>query len=105
MLQDYRHLYRFFEAIADLPDLAPMDETVRAGAAWVLGKAGRRIVYLPEGGRVELDLSDCRGEVTAEWYNPREGKVGKTDAVEAKERLAFQAPDARDWVLHLHQAK
>lgn len=31
------------------------------------------LVYLPEGGSVELDLSAASGDFTVSWFNPREG--------------------------------
>jgi CubicO group peptidase (beta-lactamase class C family) len=101
MLQDYRRLHRFLESLSDLNDLAPTDGIVRSGQAWVLGRRGHYLVYLPEGGRVALDLSGTDGSLEVSWYNPRDGAVRKDKATTAGGERAFQAPDERDWVLHL----
>jgi hypothetical protein len=57
------------------------------------------LVYLPEGGACELDLTAADGEFRVSWFNPREGgalrPAGKITAGKAA-RLA--APDSDDWL-------
>jgi Putative collagen-binding domain of a collagenase len=36
---------------------------------------GEYLIYLPEGEKVVVDLSDTQEELTAEWLNPSTGKI------------------------------
>jgi CubicO group peptidase (beta-lactamase class C family) len=101
MLQDYRRQYRFLASVPGVNDLAPMDGIVRSGQAWVLGRRGHYVAYLPAGGRVTLDLSGADGRLGVSWYNPRDGAVKPGEPVAAGGERAFEAPDRGDWVLHL----
>ncbi|MCX8038166.1 MAG: serine hydrolase [Candidatus Sumerlaeia bacterium] len=104
MLQDYRHLQRFFESLRDLPEMKILDERVREGTAWMLGKPGHYIAYFPDGGRATFDLSDFSGTLAAQWVDPREGTSRTIAPVRAGSACVFQAPDSQDWLLHLAAA-
>jgi hypothetical protein len=39
------------------------------------------LVYLPDGGKTQLDLTDARGEYSVRWFNPRDGGDLKTGSV------------------------
>ena len=39
------------------------------------------LVYLPDGGTTQLDLTDARGEYSVRWFNPRDGGDLKTGSV------------------------
>jgi len=67
-----------------------------------LGDRGRQyVVYLPQGGRTTVDLTACRGLITAAWLDPRTGACTIGDAVMGGRRIDLRAPDMNDWVLHL----
>jgi hypothetical protein len=57
------------------------------------------LVYLPDGGTCELDLTNATGEFNVSWFNPREGgaliPAGKTAGGKTA-KLA--APDTNDWL-------
>ncbi|CAN5883259.1 hypothetical protein BH11VER1_BH11VER1_05500 [soil metagenome] len=58
------------------------------------------LVYLPDGGSTELDLSDAKGSFTLHWFNPREG--GPLQATKIKldgnAKSTLTAPDTNDWL-------
>jgi len=60
---------------------------------------GLYLVYLPEGGTVELDLSSAVGSLIVKWFNPRAGgqlQGGSVNAVRGggKATLGFPSVDA-----------
>ena len=70
-------------------------------SAYCFAKAGEiYLVYLPEGGEREIDLSGVDRSFTVAWFNPREGgsaKKGGHAPGGAKRKLI--APDAKgDWL-------
>ncbi|MGI9244044.1 MAG: putative collagen-binding domain-containing protein, partial [Verrucomicrobiales bacterium] len=70
-------------------------------SAYCLAKKGELyLVYLPDGGEREIDLSDAEGSFKVEWYNPRTGgslKKGGHAPGGAKHKLV--APDTDgDWL-------
>lgn len=58
------------------------------------------LVYLPNGGSTDLDLSDAKGDFTLQWFNPREGGDLKAsaDAIKGGQKARITAPDAEDWL-------
>lgn len=57
------------------------------------------LVYLPEGGTQELDLSDVTGKFSCNWFNPRTG--GETQAgkkVKGGKTVTLKAPSSDDWI-------
>jgi len=72
----------------DLATLMPREEL--ASSQYCLASPGRQyVVYLPEGGEVELDLSDASPPLTVEWLEPSTGKshAGESAAGGGKCRL------------------
>jgi hypothetical protein len=61
------------------------------------------VVYLPQGGQVTVDLSAAQGTLSAQWFNPRDGRAGEPFPAMAGKSARFQAPDAQDWVLQLRE--
>ncbi len=58
------------------------------------------LVYLPNGGATDLDLSGAKGTFSVKWFNPREGghlKPGGT-TIKGGYKSALAAPDAEDWL-------
>ncbi len=71
-----------------------------------LAKSGEiYLVYLPNGGETEIDLSGVIGEFQLSWFNPREGgsldRSGKVLKGGSKSKI--DAPDAQDWLGLLNQ--
>lgn len=71
-------------------------------AAAYLRRPGKEyLVYLPDGGGAQVDLSAAKGHLAVEWFNPSTGKTIVSDAVEGGRRVGFQAPFSGDAVLYL----
>jgi hypothetical protein len=50
------------------------------------------LVYLPDGGNVEVDLTDAGGTFGAEWINPRSGETVALRKVDGGGKVALDAP-------------
>ena len=63
------------------------------------------LIYLPNGGNVELDLSGIRGEVEISWFNPRDGGALKSGGkpLKAGSTVQLSAPDMKDWLAILRK--
>ena len=59
------------------------------------------LVYLPDGGRVTVDLSAAEGRLAVEWCEPKTGNVAAAAAVAGGAPREFSAPFSGDAVLHL----
>lgn len=95
-------LYDFFTALP-FWRMQPF-EGVAGEAAVALAEPGKvYVVYLPQGGKVTVELSGVKGPLTAQWFNPRNGRAGEPLSVPAGQPGSFQAPDGQDWVLQLRQ--
>ena len=87
----------------DLARAIPSEELT--STRYCLAVAGKQyLVYLPEGGSVEVDLSAARGRLSGEWLNPSTGERGAVATVEGGGKRTFQAPFAGDAVLFLEAA-
>ncbi len=62
------------------------------------------LIYLPEGGSTELDLSAARGRFRVSWFNPRQGgplRAGTVRRVTGGQRIALGHPPVErdeDWL-------
>ena len=64
----------------DLAAMAPRDDL--ASTRYCLAQPGSEyIVYLPEGGEVEVDLSGAAGSFHVEWIHPVEGTITQGEPV------------------------
>ncbi len=65
-------------------------------------KAGEiYLVYLPDGGSTDLDLSGAKGAFTVKWFNPREGGAPTAKgaaALAGGSKGTLTAPSADDWL-------
>jgi hypothetical protein len=67
------------------------------------------LVYLPDGGTSDLDLSEASGGFTVKWFNPREGgplREGSVPSVNAGGSVWLgQPPDdpLEDWLIVLRK--
>lgn len=81
-------------------EMQPMNELLTSGQGYVFAKSGENyIVYLPEGGSIELDLTAAAKTFNALWFNPRDGATRMIGSVIGGGRSSFTAPDRSDWVL------
>ena len=73
-----------------------------ASSRYCLADPGREyLVYLPDGGAVEVDLSAAAGELSVEWLSPKDGSSQAAGTVRGGARRSLQAPFAGDAVLYL----
>ena len=73
---------------------------------YCLAKSGAvYLVYLPDGGTTELDLTGATGRFEVRWFNPREGGpllTGSVETVEGGGRIDLGQPPAEagdDWLI------
>ena len=67
------------------------------------------LVYLPEGGTTEIDLSDAHGTFTVQWFDPRHGgplQQGSSTKIQGGSKAALGTPPkdtTDDWLLVISQ--
>jgi hypothetical protein len=83
-----------------LPGLASTNLVLANAAA----QNAEYLVYLPEGGTVQVDLSATRGQLSVEWFNPENGSTTSGGQINGGEERSFTAPFGGDAVLYLYQA-
>jgi len=82
--------------------MAPADELVVTGAAYVLAEEGASYVaYLYQGGTAAIDLTAVSGTVEVDWFNPRTGAFQDEPSVSGGAARSFTAPGTGDWALRL----
>ncbi|HJZ93453.1 MAG TPA: putative collagen-binding domain-containing protein [Gemmataceae bacterium] len=90
---------RFAERV-NLTEMIPKNEL--ASTKFCLAKPGSEyLVYVPEGGRVSMDLSGASGEFAIEWHDAATGKSSRAGAVSGGARRELTAPFKGDAVLYL----
>ena len=101
------YLARFLALRSVKPwDMTPWQRLMDGGAAsattTLLARQGEEIVaYLRSGGELRLDLREFPGQLSVEWYDPRNGSfTAPTFVTGGGEGRAFTPPEPRtDWVL------
>jgi hypothetical protein len=82
--------------------MAPADDLVVTGAAYVLAEEGASYVaYLYQGGTASINLTEASGTVEVDWFNPRTGVFQDAPSVSGGAARSFTAPGTGDWVLRL----
>ena len=67
--------------------------------AYLTSKAGETyIVFFPNGGGVELDLTAYNFDFTLQWMNVREGQWHSESVVKGNEKVVLKAPNNNQWV-------
>ena len=94
-LADFTRQVRFWE-------MHPAD-LIRSGDAYALASQREAVLYLPQGGNVDVDLEGMPGSLRARWFNPRNGLFGESSAVTGGKTQPFTAPGLHDWVLYLQK--
>lgn len=61
------------------------------------------LVYLPEGGKVTVDLTAAQGSLAVEWFNPRKGDKQAGGTTTGGAKRSFRAPFEGDAVLYLRK--
>ncbi|MEA2602016.1 MAG: hypothetical protein QOF89_3008 [Acidobacteriota bacterium] len=80
----------------------PADELALSRNAYVLAEQGRAyVVYLYDGGTVQLDLRWAASTFDVQWYDPRQGGFRPVGVVIGGRARSFIAPAGGDWVLYL----
>jgi hypothetical protein len=107
--EDVRRNMGYAALFARRLDLATMDvrgdlASTSYCLAHVADDAPAYLVYLPEGGAVEIDLSATSGTLSVEWCNPRTGSVLVGDDVQAGAPRTLHPLFRRDVVLLLHRS-
>lgn len=98
------NLKPFSQFVATVPfeRMAPADDLLLTGSAYVLAEEGASyVVYLYDGGTVSLDLSGASGTVKVDWFNPRTGGFQAGSDVTGGTARTFTASAAGDWALRL----
>ena len=88
-------------------DLAAMSpQSKLASTKFCLASPGLEyLVFLPGGGKVEVDLSAAKGELSAEWFNPSTGTARKPTTVQGGTKRILAAPFKGDAVLYIKTEK
>jgi len=94
-------------ALANRMNLAAMTpRNELASTKFCLASPGEEyLVYLPDGGKVTVDLSAAKTALSVEWFDPGSGKTKRAKAVRGGARRDFTAPFRGDAVLYLHRAE
>ena len=69
-----RHAVHFFHEHLPFQEMVSADHLAKGNDSFVLAKPGETYaIYIPSGGRAELDLEDHAAEFDVSWFNPAEG--------------------------------
>ena len=67
--------------------------------AFLSARPGEKyVLFLPEGGSVQLDLKGCEGTLLAKWINVGTAEWGKEDEIEANAIVPITSPDEGVWL-------
>ena len=68
--------------------------------AYVTSKKGEiYVVFFPNGGEVELDLTEYNSDFTLKWMNVREGEWHSESMLKSDEIVVLKAPGKNQWVV------
>jgi hypothetical protein len=88
----------------NLATMRPHDEL--ASTRYCLAHPGSEyLVYLPDGGKVTVDLKAASGTLAVEWINPRTGAATEAGTTQGGPQRPFDGPEKGDWVLHLLRSR
>lgn len=84
----------------DLAGMAPAKDITSTG--YCLAREGEEyLIYLPDGGKVAVDLSAARGDLAVEWFDPPRQKAVAAAPVAGGARRELEAPFTGAALLHL----
>ena len=98
-----RRALGFTRQYADRMELASMvPNNDLASTGYCLANSQREfLVYLPEGDRVDVDLSGASGRLAVEWMHPEDGTITMGGTVEGGKRESLAVPFVGAAVLYL----
>lgn len=91
----------------NLAAMVPRRDLASSGFALAnpVAQGAEYLVYLPEGGEVEVDLSAAAGSLHVEWLDPSDGtRIMEPDVAGGAER-SFTPPFSGDAVLYIYHEK
>jgi hypothetical protein len=91
-------LYDFFTALPYWR-MDPSQQMVRGNCICMAIPGEVYVVYVPSGGRVELDLTKAKPGMKARWYHAKEGKFHDAMPIAVGGWQQFEAPGNEDWAL------
>lgn len=84
----------------DLVSTKPWDNL--ASTRYCLANPGSEyLIYLPEGGKVIVELSGISGTIKIEWFNPNTGETTFEESISKESNQEFTAPFSGDAVLYI----
>lgn len=89
----------------NLISMLPLPEL--ASSSYCLADRGLEyLVYMPDAGSVTVDLTDVRGKLLIEWFNPVAGVYSGTGNIKGGKKVNFISPyGSSDAVLYLRKLK
>ncbi|RMH37822.1 MAG: DUF4038 domain-containing protein [Nitrospirae bacterium] len=98
----HTHLKSFFVDRTEFWKLVPNNGIVVAGTAWAAAQPGKEyVLFLKNGGAVDVDLSAASGSLPFEWYDPTKGTFTGASVIAGGGIRSFTAPGSGSWVLHI----
>jgi len=92
---------RYYAQRMNLAEMTPRNDL--ASTQYCLANPGKEyLVYLPDGGKVTVDLSATSREFKVEWFNPRTGNKAYSGTVSEGLNRLFQAPFNGDAVIYIY---
>jgi len=87
----------------NLAEMQPLNELASTHfcLASPTSKQAEYLVYLPEGGSVNVNLTATPGLLAVQWFNPETGQHVGGGVVAGREHRQFSSPFAGSAVLHL----
>ncbi len=102
------HIIRYLRDFIDtvpFATMAPHQDLVEGKALCLANPGAVYALYLPQGGKVRLNLAAAKSPLTATWYNPRTGAWRDPETIDGGGVHAFTAPPGEDWALRIMSAK
>jgi hypothetical protein len=84
----------------DLASMVPSNDLASTGYC-LANPEVEYLVYLPDGGKVTVDLSAASGTLAVEWFNPSTGEATSGETAAGGESREFTAPFSGDAVLYM----
>jgi Protein of unknown function (DUF4038)/Domain of unknown function (DUF5060)/Putative collagen-binding domain of a collagenase len=96
---------RDFIARIDLLKMSPAQQLVNEPNLCLANSGETYVVYAPQGGPVELDLSSTHETFVPTWFDPRTGELHRRTPLKGGSRTTLKSPDAQDWVLMVREVR
>lgn len=81
-------------------DMRASNGLVKEGRAFAMASLQQMVVYLPDGGNVQLDAERLKGKLIARWFNPISGVWVNANSISSTSPR-FTSPGDNDWVLFI----